>query len=61
MGRRVQLLLVLLPIATGLLMLWLLKPLSNQLRLFASLASSCFQIYLDPRHRTNSVRIMAIS
>ncbi|AMJ68162.1 hypothetical protein AXW84_12595 [Hymenobacter sp. PAMC 26628] len=58
---RAELLLALLPTATVLLLLWLLKLLSNQQLLFASLASSAFLIYLDPRHRTNSVRNLAIS
>ncbi|MGI4887017.1 MAG: HPP family protein [Janthinobacterium lividum] len=58
---RAELLLALLPTATVLLLLWLLKLLSNQQLLFASLASSAFLIYLDPGHRTNSVRTLAIS
>lgn len=42
-------------------MLWLLELLSNQRLLFASLASSCFLIYLDPGHRTNSGRTLLVS
>ncbi|OGX89147.1 hypothetical protein BEN49_09645 [Hymenobacter coccineus] len=61
LARRAELLLALLPTATVLLLLWLLKLLSNQQLLFASLASSAFLIYLDPGHRTNSVRTLAIS
>ncbi|SNR59206.1 MULTISPECIES: HPP family protein [Hymenobacter] len=61
LGRRGELLLALLPTATVLLMLWLLELLSNQRLLFASLASSAFLIYLDPGHRTNSARTLAIS
>ncbi|MDQ2792714.1 MAG: HPP family protein [Bacteroidota bacterium] len=61
LGWRAELLLALLPTATVLLMLWLLELLSNQRLLFASLASSCFLIYLDPSHRTNSGRTLLIS
>ncbi|WP_380283062.1 hypothetical protein [Hymenobacter rubripertinctus] len=51
----------LLPTLTVLVMLWLLELLSNQRRLFASLASSAFLIYLDPAHYTNSTRTLVIS
>lgn len=61
LGRKGELLLALLPTATVLLMLWLLELLSNQRLLFASLASSCFLIYLDPGHRTNSTRTLVVS
>lgn len=53
--------LALLPTATVLLLLWLLKLLSNQQLLFASLASSCFLIYLDPGHPANSARTLLVS
>ena len=53
--------LAILPVVTVLLVLWLLKLLSNQQLLFASLASSCFLIYLDPSHPTNSARTLVIS
>ena len=53
--------LALLPTATVLLLLFLLKLLSNQQLLFASLASSCFLIYLDPAHPANSARTLALS
>ncbi|RZK25007.1 MAG: HPP family protein, partial [Hymenobacter sp.] len=53
--------LALLPTATVLGLLFLLKLLSNQQLLFASLASSSFLIYLDPGHPTNSARTLVIS
>lgn len=61
LGLRREVLLALLPTATVLLLLWLLKLLSNQQLLFASLASSCFLIYLDPSHPANSTRTLAVS
>ncbi|GAA4504664.1 hypothetical protein GCM10023172_31250 [Hymenobacter ginsengisoli] len=56
-----EVLLALLPTLTVLGLLWLLKLLSNQQQLFASLASSCFLIYLDPGHPANSARTLVIS
>ena len=56
-----ELALALLPTITVLGLLWLLKLLSNQQLLFASLASSCFLIYLDPGHPANSARTLVIS
>ena len=61
LGWRRELLLALLPTITVLGLLWLLKALSNQQLLFASLASSCFLIYLDPSHPANSDRTLFIS
>jgi CBS-domain-containing membrane protein len=61
LGWRREILLALLPTVTVLVLLWLLKLLSNQQLLFASLASSCFLIYLDPEHPANSVRTLVIS
>ncbi|MGI4736011.1 MAG: HPP family protein [Janthinobacterium lividum] len=61
LGWRREVLLALLPTITVLLLLWLLKALSNQQLLFASLASSCFLIYLDPSHPANSARTLLIS
>lgn len=61
LGWRRELALALLPTATVLLLLWLLKLLSNQQLLFASLASSCFLIYLDPGHPANSARTLLVS
>ena len=56
-----ELALALLPTITVLGLLWLLKLLSNQQLLFASLASSCFLIYLDPSHPANSARTLVVS
>jgi CBS-domain-containing membrane protein len=61
LGWRREILLALLPTATVLVLLWLLKLLSNQQLLFASLASSCFLIYLDPGHPANSARTLLVS
>jgi CBS-domain-containing membrane protein len=61
LGWRREILLALLPTVTVLGLLWLLKLLSNQQLLFASLASSCFLIYLDPGHPANSARTLVIS
>jgi CBS-domain-containing membrane protein len=61
LGWRRELLLALLPTVTVLGLLFLLKLLSNQQLLFASLASSCFLIYLDPGHPANSARTLLIS
>ena len=61
LGWRREVLLALLPTVTVLLLLWLLRLLSNQQLLFASLASSCFLIYLDPSHPANSARTLVIS
>lgn len=61
LGLRREVLLALLPTITVLLLLWLLKALSNQQLLFASLASSCFLIYLDPSHSANSARTLLVS
>jgi len=61
LGWRREVLLALLPTITVLVLLWLLRLLSNQQLLFASLASSCFLIYLDPGHPANSARTLVIS
>lgn len=61
LGWRREVLLALLPTITVLVLLWLLRLLSNQQLLFASLASSCFLIYLDPSHPANSARTLVIS
>jgi CBS-domain-containing membrane protein len=61
LGWRREILLALLPTVTVLILLWLLKLLSNQQLLFASLASSCFLIYLDPGHPANSARTLLVS
>lgn len=56
-----ELLLAVLPTVTVLLVLGLVEVLSRQRLLFASLASSAFLIYLDPRHPTNAVRTLVVS
>lgn len=61
LGWRREAVLAVLPTATVLGLLWLLKALSSQQLLFASLASSCFLIYLDPSHPTNSARTLVVS
>ena len=56
-----ELLLALLPTAAVLLVLAAVEALSRQRLLFASLASSAFLIYLDPRHGTNAVRTLVVA
>ena len=56
-----ELLLALLPTATVLAVLGLVEALNRQRLLFASLASSAFLIYLDPRHATNAVRTLVLA
>ena len=56
-----ELALALLPTLTILLVLAFVEAFSRQRLLFASLASSAFLIYLEPRHRTNSVRTLALA
>ncbi|MBA3438759.1 MAG: HPP family protein [Pyrinomonadaceae bacterium] len=50
--------LALLPTLTVLLVFAFVEVLSSQRLLFASLASSAFLIYLDPRHKANTVRTL---
>lgn len=61
LGIKQELLLVLAPTLTVLLVLALVEELSNQRLLFASLASSAFLIYLDPGHSVNQVRTLGLS
>jgi CBS-domain-containing membrane protein len=58
---RGELLLALLPTLTVLIVMFLVGRLNRQPLLFASLASSAFLIYLDPRHNTNDVKVIASS
>ena len=58
---RDELLLAALPTVTVLLMLWLVKALSRQHLLCATLASSAMLIYLDPKHETNTVRTLVLA
>lgn len=61
LGLRGELVLALLPTATVLVVLALVDVLSTQRLLFASLSSSAFLIYLDPEHRTNSMRTLLLA
>ena len=61
LGTRAELTLALLPTFTVLLVFGLVQAWSRQELLFASLASSAFLIYLDPKHATNNVRTLVIS
>ncbi len=60
-GLRGELLLVVLPTATVLLMLWFLEMTAHRQVLFASLASSAFLIYLEPENSMNQVRTLVIA
>ena len=53
--------LALLPTVTVLVVFAFVQALGDRHLLFASLASSAFLIYLDPRHRANSVRTLVIA
>src|SRR5580704_3194922 len=61
LGLRNELLLAVLPTVTVLLVLGLVKALSTQHLLCATLASSAMLIYLDPRHKTNTVRTLVLA
>lgn len=56
-----ELLLATAPTLTVLGVLALVEVLSRQRLLFASLAASAFLIYLDPQHRTNTVRTLVLA
>ncbi|MFL6715760.1 MAG: HPP family protein [Burkholderiaceae bacterium] len=60
-GIKGELLLALMPMATVLLVLFMVEALSNQRLLFASLASSAFLIYLEPEHTANNVRTLLLA
>ncbi len=60
-GWRAEALLLLMPTITVLAVLGLVEAVTRQRLLFASLASSAFLIYLDPRHAMNSVRTLAVA
>ena len=53
--------LAIMPTAVVLLMVGCLQALSEQCLIFASLASSAFLVYLDPKHPTNRVRTFLIA
>lgn len=61
LGLRDELLLAVLPTATVLLVLGLVKALGRQHLLCATLASSAMLIYLEPRHKTNTVRTLVLA
>jgi CBS-domain-containing membrane protein len=58
---RDELLLAVLPTATVLVVLGSVKALGRQHLLCATLASSAMLIYLEPRHKTNTVRTLILS
>jgi CBS-domain-containing membrane protein len=58
---RGELVLALLPTVIMLTVLAMVEVLSRQCLLLASLASSAFLIYLEPKHSTNSIRTLFIS
>ena len=60
-GTREELILALLPTSIVLIVFGVVQAWSKQELLFASLASSAFLIYLDPKHATNSARTLVIS
>ena len=60
-GTREELILALLPTTIVLIVFGAVQAWSKQELLFASLASSAFLIYLDPKHATNSARTLVIS
>ena len=60
-GTREELLLALFPTTIVLIVFGAVQAWSKQELLFASLASSAFLIYLDPKHATNSARTLVIS
>src|SRR5580698_1654872 len=61
LGLRDELLLAVLPTITVLLVLGLVKALGRQHLLCATLASSAMLIYLDPKHKTNTVRTLILA
>lgn len=56
-----ELALALLPTLTVLVVLAFVESFSRQRLLFASLASSAFLVYLDPRHTTNQLPTLVLS
>lgn len=60
-GLRRELLLVLAPTVTVLLVLVMVEAISRQRLLFASLASSAFLVYLDPSHAANQARTLVLA
>lgn len=58
---RGEVVLALLPTLTVLVVFGAVQAITSQRLLFASLASSAFLIYLDPRHATNSLRTLVLA
>lgn len=58
---KTEVLLATMPALVVIAVLFLLETFSRQQLLFASLASSAFLIYLDPKHPTNSIRTLIIA
>jgi CBS-domain-containing membrane protein len=58
---KTEIALAVMPATIIIAVLMLLEAFSKQQLLFASLASSAFLIYLDPKHPTNSVRTLVIA
>lgn len=58
---RTDLALAVMPTATVLAVFALVETWSHQKLLFASLASSAFLIYMDPKHEANSVRTVVLT
>jgi CBS-domain-containing membrane protein len=61
LGLKGEFMLAFAPTALVLLVFAVVKALTNQPLLFASLASSAFLIYLDPQHATNTIRTLSLS
>jgi len=61
LGLKGEFMLAFAPTALVLLVFAVVKVLTNQPLLFASLASSAFLIYLDPQHATNTIRTLSLS
>lgn len=59
--RKQEFILAIFPTIIVLIVFGLVQILSSQRLLFASLASSAFLIYLDPKHGTNSVRTLVLA
>ena len=58
---RADLVLAIMPTLTVLIVFALVEAWSRKHLLFASLASSAFLVYLDPKHRMNSVRTLVLA
>jgi CBS-domain-containing membrane protein len=61
LGLKGEFILAFAPTTVVFLVFAMVKVLTDQPLLFASLASSAFLIYLDPQHATNTVRTLSLS